>query len=256
MHIACPNQQSCRSCHWHQSCYQHPSLLKPQNLSNHPPWALTMGEGPGGASGPAQPAQPGVSEASAAAKPWTGRGQGRRHMFGLMARGRDLFLSERGGSSHAAPLESPGLRLTQGEGGDSSEEELLRVEPWVHVSPERVAQIGAAAARARMATARPSVITWPWRDPRTVRWGFGGVPALFRVHWREPALEGAREPPLRVGPEVARVVSEGPREPPRQEGRWGFGDVLAGLRVHQQEPAPEGVQEPSSQGGGTGGGTR
>ena len=92
----------------------------------------------------ARAARPGIPEASAAAKPWTGRGRGRRHIFARMVSGRAQILVDTTSSSYAASELNPlSLRLVQGEDTNPSHDDLLYLEPWAHVSPELVHDIWA-----------------------------------------------------------------------------------------------------------------
>ena len=205
-------------------------------------------ETPETSSASAGPARPGIPDVSGRAHPWAGRGRGRRHIFARMARAREQLLVEMGSSSHARPpLEPLSPREMHDEDTDASDDDLLYLEPWLHVHPELVDQIGAAAARSRMVPPLPGVITWPWRPPRKVRWGFGGVLARFRVHWQQPAFENAREPPWEESSEVVLAESAAARAPPRRHAARDAGARRPPSPMPSRPPPmPPGMELPSA----------
>ena len=99
----------------------------------------------------AWPDRTGIPDVPERGHPWAGRGRGRRHIFARMARAREELLVERGSSSHTRlPLEPLSPPEMHDEDNGASDDDLLYLEPWLHVHPELVDQIGAAAARSRM----------------------------------------------------------------------------------------------------------
>ena len=196
----------------------------------------------------AWPDRTGIPDVPERGHPWAGRGRGRRHIFARMARAREELLVERGSSSHTRlPLEPLSPPEMHDEDNDASDDDLLYLEPWLHVHPELVDQIGAAAARSRMVPPLPGVITWPWRPPRKVRWGFGGVLARFRVHWQQPALEDAREPPWEESSEVALAESAAARAPPRRHAARDAGARRPPSPMPSRPPPmPPGMELPSA----------